>query len=93
MVDYVKQWKVGNRTLGIEDQEGPGVHFFPSDYQKGKRKRFSVWIGGCGTGEFDTLEKALSRAEEIRVREASNLRTQADRLILSAVEWDGLVIE
>lgn len=72
MVDYVETYVIDGVTWGIEDYEAPGDHFFPFGYKKGSRKRFNIWRGGGGCGNFDTLDQARKRLLEYATQLAVN---------------------
>lgn len=61
MVHHIEKYTIRGSSYGIEDREDgrhDADHFFPDDKT---RKRFSCWVGGCGIGQFDTLEEARTK--------------------------------
>lgn len=58
MTDYRETYQIGRLSLGIEDYEQKGDHFFPEEYAAGKVPRFHVWCNGCGIGRAQQLMEA-----------------------------------
>ena len=54
MIKYRESFRIGKENWGIEDYKQPGDHFMPDK----KHLRFKIWLGGCGVGEFDSIEES-----------------------------------
>lgn len=89
-VEYIERFEIlSDSSYGIEDHEDgrpADQHFFGADYPKG-RKRFMVWRGGCGFGEFDTLAEARQKvydyAKERLIRRERELQEELGKVGLS----------
>jgi hypothetical protein len=55
IITYLESYLIpGLGELNIEDYNQSGDHFMPEK----KHKRFQCWSGGCGIGQYDTLDVA-----------------------------------
>lgn len=83
MVDYVEEFTVLGKRLGIEDMEDtrPGVeHFFPEH----ATHRYQLWAGGCGVGRANTIQEAREILHDYAIRQARDLADKATRSLEAA---------
>ena len=76
MVAFIETYDMLGSKYSIEDlEDGRPMeeHFMGGD----ARQRFSCWVGGCGIGQFDTLEEARTRIRDHVLREARKKRGDA----------------
>lgn len=72
-VTYREEFVIDGNCFGIEDYKDglpDKQHFMPFKFREGKAKRFHCWLGGCGIGEFDTIQQARQHVYNYAVSRA-----------------------